>query len=160
VPSKARSVAADKLVKDRETQHTSTTSCWCRLEEKMICCWAVGPPAGRAAADDLVRGTAGTRDVHETRGMNSAAEFQNKCRFRGPSEPPSHRSMVRRQRLSGSDKLSQQVTAVHNSSQTELKIAVIALVSHRAIQEPSACYFFSEHNHSTVTASSRKCTTY
>ena len=44
---------------------------------------------------------------------------------------------------------SQQFTAAHS---TECKIAVIALASRRAIQEPSASKFISKHRHSTVTA--------
>jgi len=52
----------------------------------------------------------------------------------------------------GFEKRSQQVTAVHSSSQHRFKPAVIALASHRAIQEPSACNFISKHSHNTVTA--------
>ena len=41
---------------------------------------------------------------------------------------------------------------VYAAHSTEFKIAVIALDSHRAIQEPSASNFISKHSHTTVTA--------
>ena len=61
-------------------------------------------------------------------------------------------AMARRQRMIGSEKRSQQVTAAHSSSQHRIEIAVISLASHRAIQEPSACHFIVKNGHSTVTA--------
>jgi len=67
--------------------------------------------------------------------------------------------MARRQRKIRSEKRSQQLTAVHSSSQHRIKNAVISFASHRAIQEPSACNFILKNGHSTVTACATCCGT-